>query len=796
MEPTAHTQKEVPTPPRTKTAEDLTCELNAAVKNRKKELVLELLEQGADVNSKIEGGWTPLHTAVQSGQEDMVRLLLDKGACLYDRKDNGGTALTEAGIAGNVNILELLLDRGLNINDHDINGFTAFMEAAWYGREEALKFLYSRGANVNLRRVTTEEKAKLHKGGATALMDACKERHFSSVKLLVEEMGADVNIRDNRDKNALIHALKKGSDKKRYESAVSIVRFLLDHGVDVKSRDECGKTALILAVEMQNAELVTALLEKDEIDIDDADEEGNTALMVAVENSDCNIAKLLCEKGARTDVGNLITVAKRNRSLSMENLLLAYNTTFVPEPPRDWEPNSKRWRDQLKKLDQMYRPMIGKLKTFTYIQQRIQDGIYLGFHGRTEVAVRVTHSTEGDKEKRFFEQCCHCEHLLKLFQTEKAKGCMYLCFPLWEKNLEEHLQDPEDQMDYKAALKMIFQSLRELHSLGFAHQDLQPRNFVIDLSGKIYLADFDNKRKLIEGREELINSDLEALGRLMLYVLTGGRKPLEQVGIKDLVAHFPDSMEALDLVRCLSSHDERGLEGLSKHPYFWSKQIKFNFLKTIWNQIKDIPYPVRKTVFQDRNITEKFPYPQWTNEIDKDILDVMENPKNAKHRRPRNDGTKLYHYSNDVTDLLRLIRNLDEHKDEGISNKIGDYAEYFLEVFPKLTIYVYNSLCQNPKYSHFADIQDPSLFPWSLLKASTCSRKTLGPCARSAGQNQQQPTATLDPGSIFKGSMGLLRSVQCLLTYRASSYRLPALGGFVSLPQPSRGDQSATAACT
>lgn len=30
-----------------------------------------------------------------------------------------------------------------------------------------------------------------------------------------------------------------------------------------------------------------------------------------------------------------------------------------------------------------------------------------------------------------------------------------------------------------------------------------------DLGGKIYLADFDNKRTLIEGKKELVNSDLE-----------------------------------------------------------------------------------------------------------------------------------------------------------------------------------------------------------------------------------------------------------------------------------------------
>ncbi|NXY37210.1 RN5A ribonuclease, partial [Pomatorhinus ruficollis] len=564
--------KKASTPPSTKAAEVLNSELNAAVKYRDKEAVLELLERGADVNSKVDSGWTPLQTAVQTREEDLVRLLLDRGASLHARKDNGGTAFTEAGIRGDVGILQLLLERGSDINDRDINGFTAFMEAAWYGKEEALRFLYSRGAEVNVRRETSEEKAKLHKGGATALMDACRERHFSAVKILVQEMGADVNIRDNRDRNALIHALKKGSDKKRYQSAVSIVRFLLEHGVDVKSKDECGKTALILAVEMESPELVMALLEKDEIDIDDVDEEGNTALMVAVEKGDCEIAKLLCGKGARTDHGNLLAVARRNRSLSMENLLLEHKARFVPETPREWEPNSKRWRAQLKKLDQMYRPMIGKLKIFPYIQQKIQDGIYLGLHGGTEVAVRITRSAEGNKEKEFLEECSHCEHLLKLFQSEKEKDCMYLCFPLWEKNLQEHLQDPEGQKDYKAALKMIFQAVRELHSLRFAHQDLQPRNFVIDLGGKIYLADFGNKRRSIKGREELVNSDLKASSLLVLYILTGGRKPLQQVGIKDLAPDSPDYTEALDLVQSLSSCDERGLEGLSKHPYFWSNQ--------------------------------------------------------------------------------------------------------------------------------------------------------------------------------------------------------------------------------
>ncbi|NXN30160.1 RN5A ribonuclease, partial [Nycticryphes semicollaris] len=701
MEPTAYSQQKASTAHITETAEDLASKLNAAVRNRNKKDVLELLEKGADVNSKVESGWTPLQSAVQADDECLVQLLLDRGACPHARKDNGGTAFIEAAAVGNKKILKLLFDFGVDINDHDYNGFTAFMEAAWYGKEETLRFLYSKGANVNLRRVVSEEKVKLHKGGATALMDACTERHFSVVEILVQEMGADMNIRDNKDRNALIHALKKGSAKERYESAVSIGRFLLDCGIDVNSKDECGKTALILAVEMQSPDLVRALLKKGEIDIDDADEEGNTALMVAVEKNDYDTAKLLCEQGARTDVGNLIAVVNRNRNRNMAELLRQYNAKFVPETLEDWEPNSKRWRDQLKNLHKMYRPMIGKLKTFQYFQQRIQNtsqgGIYLGLHGETEVAVRTSRSTEGNKEKRFFEQCGNCKHLLKLFQFEKAKGYMYLCFPLWEKNLEEYLQEPRDHEDYKSALRMIFQAVRELHSLGFAHQDLHPNNFLIDLGGKIYLADFDNKRTLIEDKKERTNSDLEALSRLVLYVLTGGKKPLQQVSAKDLAADSPDYKEALDLVHCLVSHDERGVEGLSKHPYFSSKQARFQFLKGIWNKIKDLHN--RNTVFQAFNATERFPYPRWTKKIDEYVLNIMENPKKGMQ----------FKYKDNVIDLLRLIRNLDEHPDSRISNRIGDYAEYFLTLFPALTIYVYNSLRQNPKYSNFADIQDPSL---------------------------------------------------------------------------------------
>lgn len=702
MEPGAHGQQEASTTSSMQRAESIASELNDALRYGQREKVLELLENGADVNSKVEFGWTPLHSAVQSGDKEMVQLLLDKGACPHARKDNGGTVFIEAAMVGNVEILELLFGCGFNINDSDNNGFTAFMEAAWYGKEEALRFLHSKGADVNMRRNASEEKKKLNKGGKAALMDACWGGHFSVVKTLIQEMGADVNICDNEGRNALIHALKDYQRGKSESDVFEIGRFLLDHGIDVNCKDEAGRTALILAVQRKNTSLVKALLDREDINIDDADEDGQTALMVAVEKNAYDIAEMLCKKGARADTGKLIAVANRNRASEMACLLLKYNTEFVPTQRDNWEPKSKRWRHQLQSLHKMYRPMIGKLKVFQCVSQRIQSAsqgdIYLGLYDGMEVAVWIHRRAEGVKEKTFLDQCGSCEHLLKLFQSEQEKGCMYLCFTLWEKNLEEHLQDPEDQKDYKGILKMIFQAVRELHSLGFAHQALHPKNFLIDLGGKIYLADFDNTRKLTEGKTELINKDLENLSKLMLYVLTGGKKPPNEVSTEDMAAGSMDHEEALDLIDSLASHDERGLEGLSEHPYFWSKQRKFNTLKNIWNKIKDLTDDDKKDAYNTLNAGEPIPYPNWTKQTDPEILCIMSNSSVGKK----------FIYTKKITDLLRLIRNLDEHPNKRISEITGDYAEYFLKLFPKLTIYVYNRLRQHPRYSHFIDIQDPS----------------------------------------------------------------------------------------
>lgn len=220
-----------------------------------------MLEQGADANVCEEsGGWTPLHNAVQSGRVDIVNLLLRYGADPHRRKKNGATPFIIAGICGDVSLLQIFLSRGANIDECDMHGFTAFMEAAEYGNVEALKFLFAKGADVNLRRKTTEDKTRLKQGGATALMSAAEKGHLEVVRILLDEMKAEADARDNMGRNALIRSLLNRDCEIVSKHVEEITSVLIQYGADINVRGEGGKTPLISAVERKHTGLVQMLL--------------------------------------------------------------------------------------------------------------------------------------------------------------------------------------------------------------------------------------------------------------------------------------------------------------------------------------------------------------------------------------------------------------------------------------------------------------------------------------------------------------------------------------------------------
>ncbi|XP_074164635.1 2-5A-dependent ribonuclease [Sminthopsis crassicaudata] len=671
-----------------------------AVKEGNFELVQQLLEKGADVNIKMEGGWTPMHNAVKEGDENIVKLLLEKGADPHIRKENGATPFIVAAIVGNVELLKLFLSKGANINEYDNHGFTAFMEAAYYGEERALEFLYEKGAAVNLGRQTTEEQKKLNKGRCTALMDAAKKGHFNVVKILLEKMGADVNARDNMGRNALIHTFLDPKNKKVKE----IVCFLLKSGIDVNVKGEKGKTPLILAVEKEDIELVQMILEKSGTNINDMDSDENTALLIAVKNNQLDIVQLLCQKGAELDSGELIMTAQRNHNHKMVKFLREKGASENVCPPlKSYEPNSQRWRNSLMLLHRRNRPMIGKLKILVQEEHKIAEtsegGVYLGFYDGKEVAVKrfQEDSAQAQQELNCIKHCKN-SNLVSFYGRESQNNCLYLCFALCERTLKEHLTD-QREMDFQNTLKSLFKAVQELHRNNYAHQDLHPGNILIDYKGEVYLADFDKSEKLDEDQQK-IKDDLKALGRLVLYMDHMGKKSFSEIQTQSdtEVIEACISEEIKDIVQNLLNPGEEFQNQLSEmlhHPFFWNSKIRYKFLQDVGNE-SDIKKRVKKSdLLMELNKTES--YEDWREKIDEYVFHKMN-----EFYKKRNH--KLC-YDKSVGDLLKFIRNLGAHLGEktntDMKKKITEPSEYFKEKFPNLVIYVYKILRNMNHREHF-----------------------------------------------------------------------------------------------
>lgn len=114
--------------------------------------LLELLESGADPDSRDDDGWTPLHWAASlEGDEPRTRALLDAGANPNAVSDGGFTPLLAAAQTGDVARVRMLLEAGAEPNAVDTNGRSALHMAAWHAGEDVIQLLLQAGANPDIR---------------------------------------------------------------------------------------------------------------------------------------------------------------------------------------------------------------------------------------------------------------------------------------------------------------------------------------------------------------------------------------------------------------------------------------------------------------------------------------------------------------------------------------------------------------------------------------------------------------------------------------------------------------------
>lgn len=177
------------------------------------EKVIQLLNDGADVNGRDKSGSTPLTNAVG----------MNKGA-----------------------IVESLLNRGADPNLKDGLGDPPLVIAAKTWKNVAtIKLLLEKGADPNLAGQLDD----------TPLIVAARWGNAELVSLFLSH-GADVNKTGNLESTPLIVACTTGNPGR-----VPTVKALIDGGADVTAKGRFGFTALEAAKRNKNEELVKFLVE-------------------------------------------------------------------------------------------------------------------------------------------------------------------------------------------------------------------------------------------------------------------------------------------------------------------------------------------------------------------------------------------------------------------------------------------------------------------------------------------------------------------------------------------------------
>jgi len=234
------------------------------------------------VDSKDNGGRTPLSWAAGQGHEQIVRLLVDRDDVEADSNDNDSTTpLSWAAAQGHEAVVKLLVDRDdVEADSKDDTGQTPLSLAAEQGHVAVVELLVDRDD------VEADSKDDM---GRTPLYWAAKRGHFAVVELLVDRDDVEADSKDILGRTPLSLAAERGH--------VTVVELLVNRDdVEADSKDILGQTPLSLAAEQGHVTVVELLVDRDDVEADSKDDMGRSPLYWAAEQGHVAVVELLVDR--------------------------------------------------------------------------------------------------------------------------------------------------------------------------------------------------------------------------------------------------------------------------------------------------------------------------------------------------------------------------------------------------------------------------------------------------------------------------------------------------------------------
>src|SRR4030042_5682523 len=119
-------------------------------KSDKKERILQLLEQGLNINAQGEDGATAVSILACTNFIDALKILISCGADLNIPDNEGISALIHATINKNNEVINLLVNNGANVNAIRNDGKNALIIFAEQGDIESVQFLLDSGSDPSI----------------------------------------------------------------------------------------------------------------------------------------------------------------------------------------------------------------------------------------------------------------------------------------------------------------------------------------------------------------------------------------------------------------------------------------------------------------------------------------------------------------------------------------------------------------------------------------------------------------------------------------------------------------------
>ena len=235
-----------------------------------------ILDQGANVNTRNRDGDTPLHIATRMNRREAGEYILSRGADIFSANSAGDSPL-RISLSHRSGVLEWMFNPR-TVAARDGMGNSMLHYVALWRMDRHIPFIIRQGISTETANAT----------GETPLFWAVHHDGASTARALLAA-GANLHARDSLGNSALHSAVRW--------NAVNATNTLIDAGINVNAHSLNGTTPLHDSVRLGNTVIATILINRG-ANLEVRDSGGNTPFMEAVRAGHSEAANLLAMRGA------------------------------------------------------------------------------------------------------------------------------------------------------------------------------------------------------------------------------------------------------------------------------------------------------------------------------------------------------------------------------------------------------------------------------------------------------------------------------------------------------------------